>query len=626
VDGSSQSTVEGGEATPGSAARRRGPRHRLFQLGVIAALLLGARWFLAQVFDVTLIQAELLAAAGVLAVVPWTGKFVVRLLDRARHPRLPARLAIAAVIWAAGSCYLSWTAHAQNRSLLPLVQDEYSYEIQARMVAEGRLWFPPHPMAEFFEACQMLARPVYASIYFPGTALLYWPMATFRLEPWVLPVCASGGCLALLYLITASAIDGVAGLLAALLLAAVREFRILSVMQLSQIPVIVFGLACIALWLAWRRHRRPGWLVAIGMAMGWAAITRPVDALAFALPVALAMASDLRGSRIGVWARVALLISIGLAPFLALQLAFDRGTTGRVLLTPYTLYFHHALPGLEYGFHRDEPPPRQFSKLPEKETEFEDFRRVAKPLTWARMGRLPGVAARRAARAVDDSLPTELLLIFIPLAPLGLTGVRRWVVAGVAPLFVLLYLANPLFLNHYSVAIAPIIAFWICLGGAALGAFARGLRRGAALGRFVPLAVAALAISSLPEVRGTRGGTGDFLIYPPPGVADAVQAALAPIPGRAVVLFHYHSGDDEPIYNANVAWPDDARVIRANDLGPDADAKLVDYYAACQPDRVVYLYDPHALKPLHKLGPMTRAADVLRELRRCTGERRMGRR
>jgi hypothetical protein len=619
VDGSSVSNVERGE-TAGNGAPHHGPRHRLFQLGVVAALLLGARWFLAQVFDVTLIQAGLLAAAGVLAFLPWTGRFVGRLLDRARRPSLPARLVIAAAIWAAGSGYLAWTAHSQHRSLLPLVEDEYSYEIQARMVAEGRLWFPSHPMAEFFETFQMLSRPVYASIYFPGTALLYWPMATFRIEPWIVPICASGLCLALIYLVTTSAMDGVAGLLAALLLAAVSEFRILSVMRLSQIPVAVFGLACIALWLAWRRRRRPGWLVLLGMAMGWAAITRPVDALAFALPVAIAMAGDLWGKRIGTWARTALLISIGLAPFLTLQLVFDRGTTGRVLLTPYTLYFHRELPGLEYGFHRGEPPARQSSKLPQKEAEFEDLRRIAKPLTWARAGRLPGVAVRRAARALDNSLPTELLLILIPLAPLGLTGARRWVIAGVAPLFLLLYLANPLFLNHYSVPIAPIIVFWICLGAAALGAFAGGLRRGAALGRFVPLAVAALAISSLPEVRGTRGGTGDFLIYPPPGIADAVQAALAPIPGRAVVLFHYRPGSNDPVYNVDVAWPDDARVIRVNDLGPDADAKLVAYYAARQPDRVFYLYDPQAPQPLHKLGPVTRPAVVLGELRHCTGE------
>jgi hypothetical protein len=620
VDESSRCSIDQGDGAGVRPAHQPKPCHRLLRLGVVVALLLGARWFLAQYFDVTLIQVGLLAAALALSVVPWARTRVGRLLDWARHPSRPARLAIAAAIWAAGSGYLSFTAHSQHRSLVPQLQDEYSYEIQARMLARGRLWFPPHPVAESFESFQMLARPVYASIYFPGTALLYWPMATFRLEPWVLPVCASGGCLALLYLITASAIDGVAGLLAALLLAAVREFRIVSVMQLSQVPAVLLGLACIALWLGWRRRRGAGWLVLVGLAMGWAAITRPVDALAFAVPVALAIAADLRGGRPGAWARAAGLLAIGLAPFLALQLAFDRGTTGRALLTPYTLYFHRELPGLEYGFHRREPPARQSSDLPQKQAYFQAVRSVATPLTWNRMGRLPGVAARRAARAVDDSLPTELLLIFLPVAPLALTDRRRWVIAGVAPLFLLLYLANPLFLNHYCVVVAPIVAFWICLGASALDAFARGLRRGgAAVRRFVPLALAALAISSLPEVRGTRGGTGDFMVYPPPLVAERVEAAMASIPGRAVVLFRYHLADDEPIYNAGVAWPDDARVVRANELGPAADARLIDYYAARQPDRVFYFFDLHAPQPLRKLGPATRPADVLRELRRCTG-------
>jgi hypothetical protein len=39
-----------------------------------------------------------------------------------------------------------------------------------------------------------------------------------------------------------------------------------------------------------------------------------------------------------------------------------------------------------------------------------------------------------------------------------------------------------------------------------------------------------------------------------------------------------------------VAWPDDATVIRAHDLGA-RNQELIDYYARVSPGRWVYLYD-----------------------------------
>ena len=57
----------------------------------------------------------------------------------------------------------------------------------------------------------------------------------------------------------------------------------------------------------------------------------------------------------------------------------------------------------------------------------------------------------------------------------------------------------------------------------------------------------------------------------------------------------------EVVYNTDVAWPDDAPVIRAHDLGADRNAALYRYYAQRQPDRMVYRFD-RATNALVRLG------------------------
>ncbi len=86
---------------------------------------------------------------------------------------------------------------------------------------------------------------------------------------------------------------------------------------------------------------------------------------------------------------------------------------------------------------------------------------------------------------------------------------------------------------------------------------------------------------------------------------------------------------DDPVYNDTVAWPDDAKIIRARDLGPEKDRDIFRYYAQRQPARVFYIYDPDAraagrypltcpsaphadLAPCHGNNPFSRHASATR--------------
>jgi hypothetical protein len=91
-------------------------------------------------------------------------------------------------------------------------------------------------------------------------------------------------------------------------------------------------------------------------------------------------------------------------------------------------------------------------------------------------------------------------------------------------------------------------------------------------------------------------------------VVDALPATTA-VRTPAVVLFTYQPGSpipEEPVYNTDVAWPDNAPIIRAHDLGPARNPEIFAYYAKTQPDRTFYIFDwskvQSAEGPLKLLG------------------------
>jgi len=100
----------------------------------------------------------------------------------------------------------------------------------------------------------------------------------------------------------------------------------------------------------------------------------------------------------------------------------------------------------------------------------------------------------------------------------------------------------------------------------------------------------------------------------------AFNQAVTTVHKPAVVFFRYHSQvpnlwKSEQTYNAEAAWFDDERIVRAQDLG-SRDTELLEYYARKQPDREVYLFD-QASQQLTDLGNVARlAADPRRMFER----------
>src|SRR5687767_14597500 len=219
------------------------PRTLALTLIVVLAAL-GAGWAYAAGAGGHASRLLVVLAAGLVAAVPASRAIVGAALDRVRRPSPARRGRITFGLWFASLVYLIFTAFRQDRDLVPLIHDEHSYLIQTRMLAAGRLWLPRHDLADFFESFHILTEPVYASIYFPGTALMYAPAVWIGQPTWAVPAVAAALVVALTYrCVTELLDDGAWGLAAAVAVLGVGLFRTHSMIAMAQMPAALLGMA-----------------------------------------------------------------------------------------------------------------------------------------------------------------------------------------------------------------------------------------------------------------------------------------------------------------------------------------------------------------------------------------------
>jgi hypothetical protein len=520
----------------------------------------------------------------------------------------------ALLVGVVATAYFVFTAFHQDRDLFPKTHDESSYLLGMQMLAHGRLWMPKHPLADFFETFYVIVDPVYASKYFPRHR------ADVRADD--LAALADVGAARrrqrrdrrLLYRIITQLADGVAGLLAAILMASLSWFRMLSILLFSQVPMLLLGLLVVWAWLRWRDKPRFGWLIAIGAFAGWGAITRPVDALVFAAAVGVGMLCSLWRTAAKRWVVAAGWVVLGAAPFLTVQLIFNKGVTGHVLQTPFAYYIDRDHPQTSFGFHDYDPRDGAASSLPQKR---DYYRNVIAPLVqrhrignllhnWVRRD-VPGQPAYdrpRLPMVVDSTMPFRVLL---PIAFVGLPRLDRRPPAG---------------------AVADVAAVHPRVRS--VHVFPRALRRQrrpggdpehrprrrsagddvAAVRKCDPLVVRAwrgharlaLDVRAQPHLHAarprSRGQSNSHVIDDETFHSNFLRAVNTQIPDviqkPAVILFRYAPGQnviEEPVYNNLAAWPDDQEIVRAHDFGDGRNIQIVQYYAEHQPDRVFYRFD-----------------------------------
>jgi hypothetical protein len=570
---------------------------------------LGAVLWLLAGNDVLAVRWAIVLAVVAVALIPPVTRGLARLLDHLRDPSQRTAEWTGVIVGVLATAYLVGTALLQERPLAPRMLDECSYAIGARLLAGGHLWLPQHPLADFFDSFFLVVRPVYSSIYFPGTFVAFAPATWFGWPTWIIPVVLSGASVGLLYrIITDITRDGAAGLLAALWAVSLMAFRALSVMTMSHVVLLFLGLLMVWFSMRWREappRRRWAWALAIGAIAGWAAVTRPVDAIAYALPVGVAMIVALRGDPPRSWATTFAMLLVGAAPFLGLQAAHNVGVTGSPFRTPYTEYLKREQPGAQFGIRQYDPSWQPASDSPQVRGYYNWVRpylELHQPHNfwrpWFREQRMTGGRVQPAhfLTLADSTLPSRALLLLVPAGVVALLIQGRGrIFAATLPLFVLLYMFNPFFLPHYAVVVMPAVILLSLLGASAVArAIGSRPRAGDAVRVGIYAAIFALSVTSLWEVRwamtpSARPPADGFQERVPQSyVQTAIEMQVQP---PAVVL--YGTPPDlwtEMVYNADVAWPDDAPIVRAHDLGL-RDVELIDYYGQRQPDRTIYRFD-----------------------------------
>jgi hypothetical protein len=155
---------------------------------------------------------------------------------------LARRRNFAALLTGLAVClYLSLQAFILRGNLFFRIHDEHCYIIQARMLAQGKLWMSAFPsdISPFFDNFQLIVDRVYASIFFPGTALLVLPAIWLNLPYWVIFIPAASVVCAIFFLIIQDIFGGVRGLLAVAMLLSCYYFRALVFMLMPEIPLLL---------------------------------------------------------------------------------------------------------------------------------------------------------------------------------------------------------------------------------------------------------------------------------------------------------------------------------------------------------------------------------------------------
>jgi hypothetical protein len=534
---------------------------------------------------------------------------LLHLLERIRMPNSQTAWRASGVVALLAGLYLFTTAWWQATSLVPKIVDESSYLIQIRMLAHGRLWLPPYPpdVRPFFDSFNILVEPQYGSMYFPGTALLYVPTEWLDLPFWAMPLLVSAACVGLFYRLVVELIDGAWAAVGVITLLGLTKFRGLSVMLFSQTPMLFFGLLMMLAYLRWRKDRGLTWAAVIGGLAGWAGITRPADALCYAVPIGLAMLLDLMASREPAKLAIAktlLALVVAVAPFLALQVVQNIGMTGNWWEFPEARYADETYPAPMLGFHYYDPSALHRPKLLQKQMLNDEL--VAPLYEMHRPANIVNVWWElRLPETLMYSLPQALFVVFVPIGLLALRERRQRVLAATLFCFIAFYIFYVFYIPHYMVVIAPAMIVLALLGfraaGETIGRLWPRVSNAAVL--LALLLPAALAMGALPEL---NRAVHDEDIFGPNflhGEMPLVEEKLTDLssqlaPGeQALVLFRFHPDlnlfDEEPVYNTSTGWPDDAKVIRAHDRREEKNKVLFRYYADVRhkPGMQVYLYD-----------------------------------
>ncbi|HMC54410.1 MAG TPA: hypothetical protein VKH19_04505 [Gemmatimonadaceae bacterium] len=252
------------------------------------------------------------------------------------------------------TAFTIWYAWGDARPIAK-VHDEQSYVLQAQIFAKGRWTAPSPPIPEFFEQPHVMVVPVLASKYPPGNALLLTPGALVG-YPALMVLVLSAASAALIFALAMRVVNPWVGALTWLLWITAPIVLRFQPGFYSEVTTTITILGAWWSLLSWRESRLRRWLLLVAFCVGWCAITRPLTALAFAIPIGVVVLRDMNSAR--RWNDFAAAVAVGMAVLMILPL-WSAKTTGNWRLTPIELYRQDYMAYDKIGFTVDTAAPRR---------------------------------------------------------------------------------------------------------------------------------------------------------------------------------------------------------------------------------------------------------------------------
>lgn len=449
--------------------------------------------------------------------------------------RLPRRSELAIIVAIATAVVLWWTWGSLEP--IPTVQDEYSYVLQSRIFAHLEWTAPPPPAPSSFQQPHVLTTPRVASKYPPGHALLLAIGAAVD-APWLIPLVLSGISAALIFLLA----ESTAGPLIALLCWAMWLGDPVTLkFQPGYYSEVTSGLAILAAWWFLRRWRTDGasrWLVFTAIAIGWIAITRPLTALMFAVPVGVYVVA--RVLRRQLW-RDLLFAGLAGTAIIAILPLWSAKTTGKWNLSPVTLYTRDYLPFDKPGFGFDSTPPA-LALSPVTQDLYDEFSRYHKSYTPAEVPR--AAYDRIHALAKEEFAGWRMAIVPFVLIGIVFAAAELWLALACTLAIFLGYLSYAYWYGWtlYSLESIPVVAFCAANGVATVWRLVRRRWTSRAVGYAVSWGAPALvALLTVPTVQKWRHKHIKDAEYD-----SAFYKTIATAPFRGMVVFVRYSPSQHP--------------------------------------------------------------------------------
>jgi hypothetical protein len=463
--------------------------------------------------------------------------------------------------------------------------DEAAYLLQAQLLSRGQVTGPGAPLPEFFHQYHVLVEPRLAPKYPPGHPVWLTPGVAIGL-PGLMPVVSAGLSGALVFALGRSCGNVWIGALSWLLWSTGAGGLCWRASYFSQTTSGLAWLgACLALH-RWLRHGGRRWMSLLAALLGWLAITRPLSALALAIPfAAVVIVVALRRRR---HADVLVGLAAG-AVVLALLPTWNAATTGDWRLPGHFVYARDYIPWDRIGFGLDSTPPRV--ELPPEMSEFvERFEHLHAAHT---VERLPALLWERLPEYGRATLGSPTRVVITPLLLVGavaVPGAGLFCLGSIASLAAAyLFYAHHLGWDVYyyegqaALAFLAAAGLWAVMTWASTGRFPRGLDTPARAALASALLLVTLGLVAVIEVDAVRQDWSARTRY-----FKAAQTLFGRIPeAKAIVFVRYgpeHTADSSLVVNPPDY--DDARLWVVHDRGADNER-----LRALAPQRAGYVFD-----------------------------------